>query len=307
MKIMCVGDLHISDRKPENRIDDYVESQFKKMEWILDLAHKERCECVLQPGDFFDSAWVSHSLIRRYIELCLKYFLDDSFVYCIAGQHDQRYHNSNLDNTPLGILDAACAVWLIKRPRYISNDNTTVAIYGAGWETEIPEPENKDAFNILVCHKMIIEDKKLWSEQKTFSMAQPFLIRSGFDLIVSGDNHHAFQVSNRGKTKHLINCGSMMRSRSDQGDHRPRVYIVDVENNKLTKHYIPVEPFSIVVREDVQKEKERNLELESFVENLSGETEIEGLDFKLNMIEYLKTNPIEDPVKEIIEKNMRTE
>jgi DNA repair exonuclease SbcCD nuclease subunit len=301
MKILALGDLHLSDKTPENRIDKYPEIQFKKIEWILDLARKEKVDFILQPGDLFDSHRASNDLIRKYIKLFNKYEIP---IYCCPGQHDLRYHNSSTSNTPIGVLDAAETIFIVNEPIILDEYETEIIIYSAGWGQPIPEIENKNDFNILITHKMIIKDEKIWYDQEDYTLSSHLLRKSGFNLIVSGDNHAGFIQSNR-KGHYLINNGSLMRSRSDQMNHTPRVNICNLDGGHLEieRFNIPVEDIENVMSiEKIKGDKIKNKELESYVEKLSSDTEIKGLDFKKNIINFVKKNNVEQSVKKIIDK-----
>lgn len=299
-KFLCTGDWHLTDKTPENRIDDYPEVQFKKIEWILDLAKEKKCNSILQPGDMFDSALSSYDLIRRYITLFKEKGVE---ILTVAGQHDQRYHTSDLNNTPIGVLNAAGVVKIIEEINWCSlTSGLAVAVYGAGWEAPIPKINNKEAFNILICHKMMIKDDKIWFGQTGHSMARSLLIKSGFDLIVSGDNHMGFKTSSKGGNKTLINCGSLMRSRIDQMDHIPKVYIVDVETNDIEEIKVPIKTNAGVFEVQVEEEKERNLDLESFIEQISVEEDIKGLKYKVNVSEFIKEKKIDKNIEDFIGK-----
>ncbi len=297
MNILCTGDWHLADKTPENRIDDYQVSQYKKIKWILDLAEEQECRFILQPGDLFDHYRISDRMKSKYIRLFNAY---DIPIYTVTGQHDLRYHNSSLKETPLYLMESS-GVLKILQARSISNPS--VNIFGAGWEQKIPEIKSKIKSNILITHRMVIGNSKLWHEQKDYSTAQALLRKNNFDLIVSGDNHKAFEANHESKT--LLNCGSLMRSTSAQLTHRPRVYIYNTETNDTEKHYVPIEPIDKVISiKKIEDKKAEEEELNAFVEKLDTDTEITGLDFKKNMIEEQKKQDVEPEVVEIISDMM---
>lgn len=305
MKFMCLGDLHLTDRTPENRTDDFPQTQLEKIKWILELAKRTYCDCILQPGDFFDYSTVSNELMRTYISLFRQFGMP---IFTILGQHDQRYHNQSIKNTPLGVLDAAGAVSIVRSPMDIGGK---VTVFGSGWGWSVPEPALKKVFNVLICHKMIIDDEKVWAGQTGHEVARPFLLKTGYSLIVSGDNHQRFQVSSQGGDKHLVNCGSLMRSRVDQIHHCPAVYTVNSDTRKIEEFIIPVKDIRTVMNlpEDaMEKEKieefikwamEEKERLGIFIEQLS-ENE-KALDYKKRVMEYVAENKVENKVKRIIE------
>lgn len=310
MKILLTGDWHITTNQPKKRIDNYFKAQKKKLQYILILAEQEKCSLILQPGDFFDSHKANDFLKREMI----KTLLEEPKVNLktIFGQHDLRYHSSDTNNTPLRVLEAAHALDILGQEQIdpapiaiIRSGNSVVVpsgihLYGASWFEDIPKITTKGT-NILVIHKMIIKDKPLWEGQEDATKGNILLRTLDFDLIVSGDNHQSFVCSH--KSKHLVNCGSLMRSTTAQLDHKPVVYIYDTKDKSLEEHFIPIEPIEKVFDLSViEKEKKENKELEAFVAQLKSDSKIDGLDYAKNLKIYLKDNETEQGTLDIIEE-----
>ena len=283
-KFLITGDWHLTNKKPKNRMDNYVEAQRKKIDFIFDLAEKEKVRAILQPGDLFDHFNIPDSLKRDWIV----YFKRRGIpIFTVPGQHDMRYHSSNINNTPMGVLDGSGVIHIINDVPFYDISAGWI-IYGAGWNKEVPEVDDSDVRHILLTHQMVIKDKKEWKDQEA-TRAKSLLFKHGYDLIVSGDNHQSFIQERKGKW--LVNCGSLMRSTIDQHNHHPCVYIYDTKGTLERLRHIPIEPFVDVM--DVvtaTEETERNKNLEAFVDGLADETSIEGLDFKENMIVYTREN-----------------
>ncbi|MHA1408692.1 MAG: metallophosphoesterase [Candidatus Heimdallarchaeaceae archaeon] len=295
MKIMLLGDLHITTNQPKKRIDNYFKAIKKKLFYILILAEQEGCSLILQPGDFFDSHKANDFLKREMIKILLE---DKVNLKTVFGQHDLRYHSSDTNNTPLRVLEAAGALNILGYEQIM-----TTHLYGASWFEDIPEVTTK-GINILVIHKMIIKDKLLWEGQEDATKGNILLRTHNFDLIVAGDNHASFVCSS--KSKHLVNCGSLMRMTTAQLDHKPVVYIYDTKDKSIEEHFIPIEPVEKVFDlSTIEKEKKENKELEAFISHLKSDTKIEGLNYAKNLKGYLKENVIEqgtlDIIKEVIE------
>lgn len=287
-KFIITGDLHLTNKKPKNRTDDYVKTQKDKINFIFDLAIREKVNAILQPGDMFDHFNIPDSLKREWI----MYFKKKNIpIFTVPGQHDMRYHSSNINNTPMGVLDGSGVIKILQNLPLVfpHREIHDVMIYGAGWNKEIPELVNLEGLHILVTHQMVIKDKKLWHGQESGTKAKSLLFKHDFDLIVSGDNHQSFTQERKGK--HLVNCGSLMRSAIDQHNHQPCVYIYDTGKLSLTKYDIPIRPFEDIM--DITtavEETKRNKDLEAFINGLPLKESIEGLDFKKNMIVYVEEN-----------------
>ena len=133
MKVLFCGDQHITNKKPKNRTDDYFSTVMNKFRQELQVAEDEGCKVMVLPGDVFDTYKESHHVAQEVIKAILEY---DVRVLCVAGQHDQQFHNSDLTGTTLGTLIAAEVVTLLTdNPVTIEN----VDFYGASWKTPIPD------------------------------------------------------------------------------------------------------------------------------------------------------------------------
>jgi len=280
MKFLGTGDWHLDEKKPKNRSETYLDDMFEKVRCIFEIGKKEKVDAILQPGDLCNTSKLSDKFKTRWIKIFRDYAIP---IYTIPGQHDMRYHSSDIENTPMGVLDAALSIEVLK-----IKEMEGVDIYGAGWEKDIPEIVHPNKINILLMHRMV-SDMPLWPGHE-YTDASKLLEGENFDLIVTGDNHKRFTYESL-DGKWLINCGSLMRSSIDQKNHDPSVYVYDTKGTKNpTWFIIPHKPFEEIMNiQEAEKEKEKNKELEDFVEGLS-DTNIEGLDFKKNLIDHLTKN-----------------
>lgn len=292
MYLILSGDNHLTDKTPENRIDDYEETALRKFQFTLDTARNKGVELVIQPGDFFDGSAPSYSLFTKVVKM-----INDSglFIATIYGQHDLRYRNKG--NTALRALKEACPKLLLEL-----NDTFQDLVYiqSASFEEPVPKPK-AGKFNVLIIHKMIV-DTKLWEDQEDFVYGNEFLKSNKFDLIVSGDNHKSF-YANFGH-RWLFNCGSLLRSTIAQTEHEPRLIFFDTIHCNWSEILIPIKPANEVFKmEQVIKAKERDEKLESFVEGLSQHKEM-GLSFEDNLNAYMKENEVDPSVQTIIKECM---
>jgi len=297
MKILITGDFHIRHTTPKNRIDDFIAAQDRKLNWILEAAEENKCEYILQPGDFYNSWKIPHHL-ERYVISKLKDYYKVKII-TIFGQHDLRYHSSDKKNTPLSVLEAAKVVAIVKNDEPIVNVSFT--LYGVSWKEEIPIIKDKNALNILLMHELITEEGKGWEKKKI--KVHSLFEKTTFDLMVTGDNHKSFAYSD-GK-RHLINCGSLIRSNIDQNEHEPYIYIYDTDTNKVKGMPVPVEPFAAVMNvEKAKREKKENEDLGAFVKGLKDDVVLTGLKFKNNLYSWVKENKIKKGVCNILDEVM---
>lgn len=300
MKIIASGDWHIRSTTPTNRVDDYTLAQKIKVMNLLATAGSESLP-ILQPGDFFDTPRINFVLLSEMIQLFDQY---RAKIYAVFGQHDLRYHTSHND-TPLALLNKIQRVILLGKQKYILGGQTKgnpgmIDVYGASWGDEIPVPHPSHNYKVLVLHKMIIGDKKLWDQQEGHVWAREFLGKyPDYNLIISGDNHQTFTVKSNNRI--LINCGSLMRMTIDQKDHKPCFYIVDTVANTLEEHLLPFEPFDKVMNvEKVEKEKKRTTDLDAFVSGLKGMQSDLGMDFAHSIQTAVEKNKVDKRVHQVI-------
>jgi len=305
MKLLCLGDFHLNDKQPVNRIDDYWYCAKRKLEFALVTAKEKGASVIIAPGDFTDSPSLSYSAYSDILSILKEHLSSKITMLSIFGQHDMRYRT--LENTALSALEVAFANTQEFRI-LIANDIVdmgNVSFYGSAYGGDIPDPVERDAFNVLIAHRMIIEEK-LWNAQEDYEPSNIFLRQHPFDLIVSGDNHKPFITETKGN-RVLINCGAMLRSNIDQVDHKPFIVLFDTETRKYEKIYIPIEDGEKVFKiGDVELTKERNENLETFISGLSNNKAID-LTFEDNLKRFIKENDINEEVSDIIIEAMAKE
>jgi len=286
-KFIACSDLHIKKTAPKARKDLYFSSIRRKLIWLFKLAH-ENDACIVCGGDVFDNVSVPHSVIEELIRLALEYKVKLLTVY---GQHDLRYHvYSSYKNTPLAILLAAIDGYHLDEKPFI---NDFVAIQGASWERDIPAPVN-DKVNILATHRMVTEGGPLWPGHIGFDTPDS-LGKTGFDIVVSGDNHKSFISIDKNGT-YVINSGSLVRSTVSQITHTPRVVLCTVTDaHVITTEWIEVpirEAHLVFKNEEIEKHNDKlfetKIQLQSFTKQLN-EYKIEKPDYMHNLIIFKKT------------------
>jgi DNA repair exonuclease SbcCD nuclease subunit len=297
MRIGILGDMHLRATKPINRIDNYYEKQFEKLSFAFDIFKQNECEIVLQPGDFFhnygkDPYSITYDAIAFLI-------LKQIPVYLVIGQHDVKFHNTELTDIPIQILNKTSLVTKLEQKPIKMND---VYLYGKSWNEQWPEKvkRSRKSKNILVLHSMVINDNKLWAEQTEYITAKK-LAEQPYDLIVCGDNHHSFIFENK-----VINCGSLMRMNSDQINHRPMFVIYDTESGDLHEFLYPVESYESVFRFDQRKEDKlmEDEKRQVFVKSLNDKEFESELNSRENIHKVLKKKRCRQRTKDIIEESL---
>lgn len=301
MRILCTGDLHVTDKKPRNRTDDYWSTVMNKFKQIMQIAEETNPMFVVFPGDIFETYKENHKVVQFMINTMRN--SGQNFLV-VAGNHDQQFHTQDLTGTAFETLDASRSFLNVAKYFVDEMENDKpLRIYGASWKDEIRVVDDS-AFNILVIHKMIVDDK-LWSQQEGHTYAKHLLQKHNYDLIISGDNHTRFIVKSGNKT--LVNMGSMMRSTIAQVNHKPAVALYDTETREVTEIELKIEPVShIMAVVKAEKEKDRNEKLMEFGEVLRKRmienTQTNRLDFVSELDRFVNENFIDVEIKKIIDE-----
>lgn len=301
MKFMACSDLHLTDKTPINRKDDYPTTIMNKFEEILKIT-KEKTEnnLLVVAGDFVDSPAIPYKVTRSIIELLLKY---ETMVLAVPGQHCLRYHKSGLENTPLGILEAAEVVHILSSKKRTKIDGVT--FIGSGWNEE---PENKA--DVMVTHRMVTQKDPLFFGQEDFQTThQLFHKYKWAKCIISGDNHLPFTV--KSKQSLLVNCGSMVRSSKNQIKHKPKIWLINSDSWNVIPIELSIEPakevfdFSkIQIKEEKDEAKKKAEEdIDKFISSLTGTNETQP-SFKNILKNVIKEVDPNEQVKEIINNIM---
>ena len=295
-----VGDIHARGSSPVERVDDYVVVQYQKLRQAFDHFKRKRVSAVIAPGDLFNNyGRDTYDVLYSVIDLLKEYGFP---VYTVFGQHDIRFHNLGVTDTPMQILIKSHLVWPLRKNGTMVDNG--VCLFGANFGEPLFKVPNthKKLTNIMVMHKMIINGKKLWPGQTDYSQARVLERKYGYDLYVCGDNHQAFV---NGK---VLNCGSLMRMNIDQAKHKPMYALYDPHKNKLKTFEYDIAPANLVLKsydsvlgniKGLSKKQKKE-----FAESLNTDYE-GGTDYKNNIHGIIKKKRrVRKRAREIIEKSL---
>lgn len=290
--IIC-SDIHYRENIPVARTDDYFQQQRNKIMFIKELQEKYQCP-VLCAGDVFDKWKISPEFESWAIECWPKDFIT------IPGQHDLPQHNIlNFQKSSLNVLWVAGKAVVINynfERHYEELDG--ILISGFPWGVEPEKAPKGKRFKIALIHTLTVEDDSDFLIEKAGATSAKQLMKllSGYDLIISGDNHKRFVRESEKQL--LINPGSMMRMTADQYDHEPGVYLV---NRELEYEFVKF-PFlkkEVISREHIEKKEKRDERIEAFVKRIDTDYSI-SLSFEENLEAFIATNKTRQGVKDII-------
>jgi DNA repair exonuclease SbcCD nuclease subunit len=206
---MFVGDIHLMDRQPKNRLDDYSLSIRTKLIECFQIAEERKLDAVVLLGDLFEVYEVGPLLRNQTLEI-LKGIPNGnkpwSFpIYICVGNHDLD-SSSNLEKTALGTLISA---GLLIKKDYEPSLGISFAHYTPSLDREIKQGFLTTSSAIIwVCHASISTKLDRFAEYAYLFEDTP--LHPNTNLVISGHIHHEM-TQTRSDGKRFINPGSISR------------------------------------------------------------------------------------------------
>lgn len=269
------------------RIDDFLSKQEHKIKEIFTIAKEKQCKAIVFPGDVFDRADAPYGLVEQTI----RWFANESFHYLfVFGQHDLRYHTSDKQNTPLGVLCTALKsqahILTSKNPFRLGTAQTNAVFYGCSWGETLPDRMEQADRRIIVMHRPVSATPLPWNHPD-FILTKDLVKKCPADIFITGDNHTRFISKHDQKT--VINMGSVMRTNIAQMKHEPAVAVISLQDMSIDIIQLQIERnvFDIMQIEARQDREER---INDFINSLQGSFDPE-LRFLDNLRAATKHSP----------------
>jgi exonuclease SbcD len=208
-KVMFVGDIHLMDKQPKNRLDDYSLAIRTKLIECFTVAEEMKVDAVVLLGDLFEVYEVGPLLRNQTLDI-LKGVPNGnkpwSFpIYVCVGNHDLD-SSSNLEKTALGTLISAG--YLIKTD-YEPTLGISFAHYHPSLDREIKAGHLTTSSAIIwVCHASISNKLDRFGEYTFLFEDTP--LHPNTSLVISGHIHHEMKQT-RSDGKRFINPGAISR------------------------------------------------------------------------------------------------
>lgn len=282
-KLMCLADLHLTEKKPHCRPDDedWSGTVKRKLRWMSELAMSEQVDAVVIAGDIFDSVnRCSHEFMVLVLQELRNLANHTGAILAIPGNHDLVNADSDrIHQSPYGVLLASGVI-------------TPVSACGFGHMPYGATEYRNSRCSIVVGHY------GLWYKQKPYTGAPDagnvewFVQNRLHDkcrLFITGHYHVPFVA--KVKDTVVVNCGCPFRMRADLIDYKPTVTIANVSKSEVsvTIHDIPLD--CKIRRDYIDIKKERDAALDDMVGNIEGDFEV-GFNFKDNF--YKLSNECEN-------------
>ena len=259
VKIMVLGDIHLSDRPPSVRKDTYTQEILDKVDFCVQKAASTKCSAVLALGDVFHvkvPSRTTHKLVQRTHEVLSSVGVP---VLIVPGNHDVMHDQiESLDSQPLGALGRMEGIELLT----FSDPKTVHApIYGlpylSDWETL---PQHVEKFVEWAGNRHPSEWKILATHAPIFPLGQapPYDYIAALDLasmvsdvpnvIVAYGHIHDQHKTYRVADVVFANYGALSRGslHKETLARQPQAYIFDTTTGEISPFDIPVLPASEV-------------------------------------------------------------
>lgn len=243
MRGLLIGDVHLSDRPPSIRTEDYSRQILDKLWFTTELARDRTVDFVVFAGDLFHVKAPSRTSHRLVVEVLHVIEAFDMDVYIVPGNHDVRHDRlDTLGEQPLGVLfESGAAIKLVGL-----DDNWP--IFGVPWLSNWPEqlPEYMDEWQqwdaaLMVTHAPIVPP----GEDRPFEVIDAttwaHLMARGGDVYYGHmhDADGAYEVAPDGHNQPFIFCnqGALSRGSIHESSlaRKPAVTIYDDSKEGLER------------------------------------------------------------------------
>lgn len=233
VKIAVVGDLHLQERNPGKRIDNYFNKALNKIERI-----RRENDYLIILGDFFSSPSMSLEYLAYTANTLLKY---KGSIHTILGNHDAYYRTLNLNKTAIGLLDKVGVVKL---------ELDTFEIEGVSFDVAsvVPElklPEKKS--DILLGHFYLDNGFAPKESMKVEDLKE-------YKHVFLGHDHSPYEILEVSGLK-IYRNGSLMRTdSSDYNMKRDVITYTQIDDGVFKQKTISVDsPKDIFTIEAINK------------------------------------------------------
>lgn len=250
MKILYFTDTHYRGTNPQNRLDNFLETQVKKTEEVMEIARMEDVDYILHGGDLFDRPDIAISVVSTFAKIFKE---APAPIYIVSGNHDIYGHNPDtLNRTVMGLLCDLKVLNLVNgKDIYLKKDvvvKLTGTPYKYGMDLKenmkrylVKEEEKDYDYRIHMTHGFIID--KSFVNTVDYTTVED-LYTTDADITLCGHYHLGFKTvchDENGHKKYFINPGAMVRLSNSMLEikRKPKVVIIELTNEiKLKEIYL---------------------------------------------------------------------
>ena len=320
MRIVWCTDIHLADRPPRGRVDDYAASIFEKLRQVAQIAGKVKAAAVVMGGDIFHvKAPIrnSHDLVRRAVEAFRGFPCP---VWTILGNHDVLFaERAMYTRQPVGVLEACGAMKILDHEKGLSalfeEEGVKVRVEGVPYDVDFAPRrlagirKGDEDWLLAVLHVLASKEAGNLGTERIFGYGE-LAQAAPADVFLLG-HYHVNQGVTRIGLEHprwFVNVGSISRGTLSYEDlaRAPSICIMDFPKPgegvtpKFTVVKLRVAEAKLAFRvEEHEEEKAAESEMGEFVAAVGRELEI-GVDLDLNAV--IERLDVEVGVKETVRK-----
>ena len=138
VRVICVGDIHLSDRPPASCYDTYTDDILDMLSFVAKLEKALKTDAVVWAGDIFhhkQPSRTSHATVLKLTKVAQEY----DNLYVVTGNHDiQSDRLDSLEKQPLGVLYEAGVL------KELDGWHPTLPIFGVPWQQRWLSPGTID-------------------------------------------------------------------------------------------------------------------------------------------------------------------
>jgi DNA repair exonuclease SbcCD nuclease subunit len=270
-KIVTFTDVHLADKGPASRTDNYRDAILGKLEQISVFCKENKVDLAICAGDLFhfkSPSKNSHFLVSKTMEIFKNFPCP---VYSIYGNHDISQDNiSTLPKQPFYVLLKSGAIRYLEDETF---DNGNIRIFGMDYLSDpdykdFNRSKNKEKIQMCVAHVNASSQFDDLFGEKVYKYQE--LQNCTPDIFLFGHYHPDQGIEVHGG-KHFINVGSLSRGslKKDELSRTPNISFITVDdsyNVKIDKIPLKVSPaHEIFDLEQKKKEDVEQKEIENFI------------------------------------------
>jgi DNA repair exonuclease SbcCD nuclease subunit len=301
VKLGFIGDVHLSEKRPRSRIDDWRGTQSRKLQSIRKKCIEEKINYLIVAGDLFDVVKNSNAFEAFVISELLK-FKPGIEIWVVPGNHDLPGNNLKfIEDSPLQVLKEAEVINILVDGVMMPGLSFDVSIYP--WVYGEPKPEIEsviadESINIVVAHVPVYFDAPPPWHKSALSSKMIRNMYPQVDLIVSSDVHKDFVID---QIPRLINTGPIMRHHHDEEKQASLLWIAEINcgNKDIDIKTFKLNEDNVFTDEILKREKENDEKIDSFIKMFDKKVDVK-LDYDSTLQDFIDKNDVNEQVREEI-------
>jgi predicted phosphodiesterase len=305
VRVICVGDIHLSDRPPASCYDTYTDDILDMLSFVAKLEHALNADAVTWAGDIFhhkQPSRTSHATVLKLTKVAQQYKRPPLVV---TGNHDIMSDRlDSLEKQPLGVLYETGVL------KELDGWHETLPICGIPWQQRWLSPGTiKDAFYewrlrsdksaLAVTHAPIyppsVADNVMFELLDLHEVSMAMNSRGYLYYGHIHEPHHVFEVD--GVT--YANMGAISRGSLHEYNLARKIQVaLWTPEHGFVAIDVPHKPANEVFKlAEAQDKKEIKMDLDSFLDEVGSAT----LDISStgSIIDHVRRMDIEEAVKSV--------